>query len=819
MAESRKPSGEHPRWKQGSGESAAVAGSPTGSRRKLLIGLLLGILALAGAVAAWLLYPRPFQPPTFLGIWIDQYDRPVPWAEADRRAVGAIWSESNNAFTSQDKRLFLQELEGLSKQPEGHPLVLFLAAHVRRRPQGDAGLLMAHSSPDRPDTWVPLEEVFQKLKACPAREKLLLLDVMQPAVDPRAGLLADEAASLVWPQLQQAVEKDSNLRIFTACSPGQVSLSSEGLGHTAFAYFLVQGLRGRAEKRSKGRITLKELAEYVPRAVDEWAWRTFGQRQTPCLLQTNKDKDEDEAFPLAILSGPPPAEDGDPPEAYLPWLSAAWTKRDTWWKNGDYRLALPGFVDLEALLLQAEQQWRGGADANRLDRLHDEVRRRQSALTAAMERQREELGPPASGSLAAAVLLAAKGKSEGEVPPIDPETLRKLRELAVAGEKVLTAAKPNEADKQRLDTEKADFVKEFKNKQIELCRALLEAAVTSTEPTPARLAFLASLAPEEAKYTEISLLRKLAQLPGAGASWPSRAAVQALRAVQLQEAIAAGDPLTRPWIKTSSEAARSYFQQELARLLAAPGDGDGLAAELERAVQALQKVTKEQETVAQALQARDRTLVLLFALAVYCEEAEADRTVLADLESAADAVGRLRQALAGPGRSADLARLTAEVNGADVWKGRAQDLNGKAADRLIDKRERATLADGKEIRTLLRLTSLGEPQRVGLWKTSLHLARRLQSSTGSGLPPQGREDHKRAHKDELTRALWRARLAVLWYRLRDERAGEELQPLLDAALTEWHANRMLTADPPPDFPARQALARKLAELWRAQRNS
>ena len=71
----------------------------------------------------------------------------------------------------------------------------------------------------------------------------------------------------------------------------------------------------------------------------------------------------------------------------------------------------------------------------------------------------------------------------------------------------------------------------------------------------------------------------------------------------------------------------------------------------------------------------------------------------------------------------------------------------------------------------------------------------------------------------LERVLWRARLAVIWYRLHEERVGEALQPLLDAAAKESRERLKANADPRRDFPARQALARKLSELWRARRNS
>src|SRR5687768_555885 len=107
MAE--QPGAAAPRWHGGKGPEAQ------GPRRKwgLVVGLLLGVLALAGAIAAWLLHPKPFEPPTFLALWVDQYPDPrLPvnrWAHKDREALRGVWGASDDAFTSQERALFRQE--------------------------------------------------------------------------------------------------------------------------------------------------------------------------------------------------------------------------------------------------------------------------------------------------------------------------------------------------------------------------------------------------------------------------------------------------------------------------------------------------------------------------------------------------------------------------------------------------------------------------------------------------------------------------------------------------------------------------------------
>src|SRR5262249_42172868 len=149
--------------------------------------------------------------------------------------------------------------------------------------------------------WLPLPQILQDVARCPSRRKLLLVDVMQPLVLPTRGLLRSDVADRVWPVLEAAVEEDSHLAILCACSRGQVSWTSEELGHSVFPFFLHRGLQALADgcvpgTRADGRVTLRELVAYVRERVDHWTQHNLQERQTPCLLGDVKD------FPLIAAS-------------------------------------------------------------------------------------------------------------------------------------------------------------------------------------------------------------------------------------------------------------------------------------------------------------------------------------------------------------------------------------------------------------------------------------------------------------------------------------------------------------------------------------
>src|SRR5262245_45819868 len=90
-----------PRWRPGAGGAAAA--DRAAARRRKIVWVVGALLAVAGALAAWLCYPRPFRRPYFLGLWIDQYEQkglpPRLWARPDRAALRALPWEGNNAFT------------------------------------------------------------------------------------------------------------------------------------------------------------------------------------------------------------------------------------------------------------------------------------------------------------------------------------------------------------------------------------------------------------------------------------------------------------------------------------------------------------------------------------------------------------------------------------------------------------------------------------------------------------------------------------------------------------------------------------------------
>jgi WD40 repeat protein len=145
---------------------------------------------------------------------------------------------------------------------------------------------------DPKKTMLPVSEVYALLGTSKAAHKLLLVDACRndPLVDNSRG--AGGGAKLPVVPLDSDFRPDTSdegaaLALFS-CSRGEKAYEDDGLGHSVFYHFVIQGLGGEADKQGNrdGKVTLPELLEYVQYNVPKFSRREYHVRQMPELQGT-----------------------------------------------------------------------------------------------------------------------------------------------------------------------------------------------------------------------------------------------------------------------------------------------------------------------------------------------------------------------------------------------------------------------------------------------------------------------------------------------------------------------------------------------------
>jgi hypothetical protein len=753
-------------------------------RNRKIFGVLVAMLTLIGGAFAAIFLLAGIRQPYFLTVPVVEYQDPLwpvnPLAEQDSDALAAFFlthDKGAKAIESQTRNGLVKQLDDLRQDRRNHTVVFHLCALARTVPgkdgQPNVCVIPAEAGPDvPPDRLLPLDDVLDAMRACPAPHKLLILDLARQDADPRVGVLANDVADSIQTRLETLQQQEQlPFAVLTACARDQRSLFRDDYRVSALAYFLAEGCRGKAdglnpEQRKNGRVSLRELHAYVERECKQWAPRFRNASQTPLLFGQFDD------FDMVILDSAKADLPAPPPPAAIPypdWLLDGWRLRDAWWDGRVYRDAPRAFLRLEAALLRAEQRWRGGLGL-------DEKRAR-AALDVVEElkqevKQASETARPQPRSLAQEV-------ARGQVPNAD--TLKFLQEELLKPE-----AGPVEPKDPKDDKEPPPPVKEPGKKRSpqEIARSMTEKwkgkrpfdkasaaiafvdAARADELTTDRLEVLRRLleqAPDRlhTRYAETLCLHRLLELRSR-IELSADKLKQAIRITRECEEALAADPRILFWFRARLEdlstrrsaAEASIFQEEsVARSEA------GLK-ELDAAGQSFRAVLEQVAVLQKAFLDYDEMMIRLPGYTVYL--AEHPRADLPAVDRWVKAVERLadlrRELLQPPG---DGAALTAAVGRIqilleDIDRDRAQ-LRKPFTKEAREDLERH-LEDGKPIDYLELLARLDSPrvfaaERARIWTLTQAFAQNLKTRPTEDLA------------NEFQRAAMRSRMSIAMLQL------------------------------------------------------
>jgi hypothetical protein len=805
-------------------------GKPTGDRqarlRKIYI-IAAIMLVLAGAIAALVFYIRGTPDPTLVVLRIDQYDPRVlvsPCSTTDREDLRKLGLPEKNTFTSQNIDVLRQELGNLgANQPKDQPLIIYLGAYAAVKEDGTVALLPANAKLDDEKTWLPIAEVMEALHKCRVERRLVLLDLAIPCVEPRVGILSANVPERLHPVLDKAVEDDHNLQILAACQPGQQSYWSEELGHTVFAYYLIHGLAGQADGFPNGtpdtRITVSELSNYVTIKVDRWVFANTGRRQTPKLYSHQGTTD----YEITGTGGKKKPPSATLSEDYPDTLLDGWKKRDRWLNARNTRTPWKLTLELEQMILRADERWRKGEETSKVD---VDLR---SAINKIQDRREKVVGSdddaeskevPDLSKLPS--LAAAEFVAPGKKPPAGSleDTLRKLKELGTLWRRV-RQPKPNEkpadAEIMQLDKKKEDLLKKFEDKPHVLAWHIFEAALTDPDPRPEDFGAWCELLRPESKplplYEEIRYLQKLANMEAAKPEDWARNASDGLRLIEVAARVETLKPEREEWLSAEYGDARKLREQaELLLFKKPPAERATLAQPLRDAQRAYADLYKHLTMLRDARRTRDEAMVMLPGYTPYLEHLEYEPLRTSIWLNAVKEARELNDTLSKTPEAKD---AVDQIQKADLQASTLRNYLNKLTEPVriaigptaIGNNRKPRSTDVMEMRALLRLPCLTEGQRSVIWKRARDWAKALnddaQNDTATEKPQD--PDEKRAIRQERDRALKRAEVSEALLHL----AGSADEDKVKTA-------RIAVDKKPEEMTLWDTLRRELRDAWRRQ---
>jgi uncharacterized caspase-like protein len=116
---------------------------------------------------------------------------------------------------------------------------------------------------------LPMDEIQRIFARVQAERIVMLLDTCYSGTaGGRTFARASTRATGINDQFLDRLTRSRGRVIITASGPNEVALELAELGHGVFTHFVLEGLRGKADRNRDGIVTVSELYEYVEDQVD-----------------------------------------------------------------------------------------------------------------------------------------------------------------------------------------------------------------------------------------------------------------------------------------------------------------------------------------------------------------------------------------------------------------------------------------------------------------------------------------------------------------------------------------------------------------------
>jgi WD40 repeat protein len=188
----------------------------------------------------------------------------------------------------------LAQLRALQGSREEDVVAVYLAGHGEAL--GDTWYFIPHelTQPEQPEQLraggLSARELAAALKDIPARKVVVFIDACKSG----AATAGFAARGLEERRVLAQLARASGTHLIAASTKEQLASELDALGHGAFTYVVLEGLKGKAAGGGKD-ITARKLMAYVEQALPEISKRFRAEEQFPVVNSTGMD------FPLAVV--------------------------------------------------------------------------------------------------------------------------------------------------------------------------------------------------------------------------------------------------------------------------------------------------------------------------------------------------------------------------------------------------------------------------------------------------------------------------------------------------------------------------------------
>ena len=224
-------------------------------------------------------------------IGINQYQntRDLKYAVNDARAFRNYLKEyvgisDERIFYLADQKATKSKIESLlgttikRKASKDDTVIIFYAGHGAVEPDpsnldgdGFEKYLLPHDADlqDLYSTSISMNDIRTIFSRIRADRLIFIADTCYSGASGGRTMMATKTRANLSDKFYERIAKGKGRVIISSCSANEISKEDDNLQHGVFSYYMLQGLKGRADQNGDGIITVSELFSYISRKVPQ----------------------------------------------------------------------------------------------------------------------------------------------------------------------------------------------------------------------------------------------------------------------------------------------------------------------------------------------------------------------------------------------------------------------------------------------------------------------------------------------------------------------------------------------------------------------